>query len=30
VVQGAVFVARVPLFRRGIIGELAQLLRLKI
>jgi branched-chain amino acid transport system permease protein len=30
VVQGAIFVACVLLFRRGIIGELAQLLRIKL
>jgi branched-chain amino acid transport system permease protein len=30
VVQGAIFVVCVLLFRRGIIGELAQLLRVKL
>jgi branched-chain amino acid transport system permease protein len=30
VVQGAIFVVCVLLFRRGIIGELAHLLRIKL
>jgi branched-chain amino acid transport system permease protein len=30
VVQGAIFVVCVLLFRRGIIGELARLLRIKL
>ncbi len=30
VVQGAIFVACVLLFRRGIVGEVAQLLRIKL
>jgi branched-chain amino acid transport system permease protein len=30
VVQGTIFVACVLLFRRGIIGELAHLLRIKL
>jgi ABC-type branched-subunit amino acid transport system permease subunit len=29
-VQGAIFVVAVLLFRRGIIGELAHLLRIKL
>jgi branched-chain amino acid transport system permease protein len=30
VIQGAIFVACVLLFRRGIVGELAKLLRVKL
>ena len=30
VIQGAIFVVCVLLFRRGIVGELAQLLRIKL
>jgi len=30
VVQGAIFVVTVLLFRRGIMGELAHLLRIKL
>jgi branched-chain amino acid transport system permease protein len=30
VIQGAIFVACVLLFRRGIVGELAHLLRIRL